>query len=136
MEYLKPYSPGSEGWVTLFSFAEETRASDVQKALAIAVNEIVRKLEQANLVHGDLRANNVMVHVNADGTVLDGGKVRVKVIDFDWSGESGKTTYPLWRNSKILWPAEIGEAVVVGHDNALVQSWWGNMFQQPYPPVG
>jgi hypothetical protein len=136
MEYLKPYSPGSEGWVSLFFFAEETSASDVQKALAIAVHEIVRKLEQANLVHGDLRANNVMVHVNADGTVLDGGKVRVKVIDFDWSGQSGETTYPLWRNPTISWPGEIGEAVVVGHDNALVQSWWGNMFQQPYPPVG
>jgi hypothetical protein len=78
-----------------------------------------------------------MVHVNADGTVLDGGKMRLKLIDFDWSGQSGETAYPMWLNTEIWWPAQIGEAIMIGHDRALVQSWWRTMFpQQPYPPVG
>lgn len=137
MEYLKPYSRGSEGWSTLYSLADKLRTSDTQKRLAIAVHEIVTKLEQANLVHGDLRANNLMVHVNADGTVLDDEKVRVKVLDFDWSGRSGEVTYPMWRNTDISWPAETGEDIVVGHDQALVETWWKKMFpEQAYPPVG
>lgn len=57
----------------------------------MVVHEI-KKLEQANLVHGDLQSNNLVVHVNVNGTVLDGESMWVKVIDFDWSGQGGKVT--------------------------------------------
>ena len=88
MEHLQPPSPGKEGWVTLFSLGKNIE-SDAQRGLALAVHEIVQKLEQANLVHGDLRLNNLMVHVNGDGKILlVDGKARIKVIDFDWSGKS------------------------------------------------
>jgi hypothetical protein len=136
MEYLQPYSPGSEGWATLFALTQNPVASIALKSLARAVHEIVGKLEEANLVHGDLRTNNLMVRVNADGTVLYGEKVHVKVIDFDWSGESSKVTYPVWRNDKINWPARTGEAIVTNHDQTLVKQWWGQLFpNEVYPPV-
>jgi len=136
MEFLKLHSPGSEGWATLYSLAGKLGAPDVQKSLAIAVHEIVTKLEQANLVHGDLRANNLMVHVNANGSVLDGERVRVKAVDFDWSGRSGETTYPMWRNTDIWWPAGTAAEIVVGHDQALVKHWWRTMFPDQVYPVG
>jgi hypothetical protein len=135
MEYLQPPSPGKGGWVTLFSLGK-TIESDVQRSLAVAVYEIVEKLKQAKLVHGDLRRNNLMLHVNANGKILVvDGKVCIKVIDFDWSGDSGQVTYPKWRNDKIPWPAQVGEAIVTHHDYTLVQQWWADTFpNQEYPP--
>jgi serine/threonine protein kinase len=134
MEYLQPYSPGSEGWATLFSLANDMEP-DMRRSVVLEMVGIIKKLEEANLVHGDLRLNNVMVHVNADGTI---GKVHIKIIDFDWSGESGTVTYPIWRNDQILnWPAGIGEAIVTGYDHTWVKQWWGEAFpNEVYPPVG
>jgi hypothetical protein len=99
------------------------------------VHEIIQKLDQANLVHGDLRLNNLMVHVNEDQKILlVDGKASIKVIDFDWSGKSGQVAYP-WRNAKIAWPAEIGEAIFPHHDRTLVERWWKETFpNQEYPP--
>ncbi|KAG8837848.1 hypothetical protein FRC18_007647 [Serendipita sp. 400] len=64
-----------------------------------------------------------MVHVNADGTVLgEAGKVQLRIIDFDWSGESGKVDYPLSRNPGIEWPGNINDKIIFGHDKILVDS--------------
>jgi hypothetical protein len=135
MEHLQPPSPGKEGWVTLFSLGKNIE-SDAQRGLALTVHEIVQKLEQANLVHRDLRLNNLMVHVTVDGKILlVDGKARIKVIDFDWSGKSCQVAYPRWRNANIAWPAQIGEAIFPHHDRTLVERWWKETFpNQGYPP--
>jgi len=136
MEHLQPPSPGKEGWVTLFSLGKNIE-SDAQRGLALAVHEIVQKLEQANLVHGDLRLNNLMVHVNGDGKILlVEGKARIKVIDFDWSGKRGQVAYPRWCNEKIVWPAQIGDSILPYHDRTLVGRWWRETFpNQEYPRI-
>jgi len=83
MEHLQSPSPDKDGWITIFSLGKIIE-SDAQRSLALAVHEIVEKLEQAKLVHGDLRLNNLMVHVKSNGKILVvDGKVCVKVIDFD-----------------------------------------------------
>jgi hypothetical protein len=135
MEYLQPPSPGKEGWVTLFSVGKNIE-SDAQRGLALAVYEIVQKLEQANLVHGDLRVNNLMVHVNEhEKILLVDGKASIKVIDFDWGGKSGQVAYPRWRNAKIAWPAQIGDSIFPRHDRTMVEQWWKETFpNQEYPP--
>ncbi|KAG8938310.1 hypothetical protein FRC03_007423 [Tulasnella sp. 419] len=87
-------------------------------------------MEREDVVHGDLRANNLMLEVNADGQPCSGEDrtVRMKLVDFDWGGRSGEVKYPLERNKNIAWPAGIGEQIVVAHDRQLVQTWFDKLF--------
>jgi hypothetical protein len=50
-------------------------------------------------VHGDMRLNNVMVRLTAEG------RWQFRFVDFDWSGWAGHTRYPAMMNLKIRWPA-------------------------------
>lgn len=73
------------------------------------LRQVVNRLHNQNLVHGDLRANNI--HVVGDG--------RVCVIDFDWSGRAGEQRYPDFMNHQdIAWPdgARDGEFLWPAHD--------------------
>ena len=86
-------------------------------------------MEAEELVHGDLRANNVMVKVNAkkEPAVRADGSLYLMLVDFEWSGKAAEVYYPGARNDEIKgikWPAEIGRAIEQGHDRALVESWW------------
>lgn len=48
--------------------------------------------------HGDVRLNNVMVRLTAEG------EWQFCFVDFDWSGWAGHTCYPAVMNPKIHWP--------------------------------
>lgn len=67
---------------------------DLQEALAL--------LGEANLVHGDMRANNIMI---------DESKEHAKVIDFDWAGEHDKARYPERVNNSVKARGEWHEQV-------------------------
>jgi hypothetical protein len=72
------------------------------------LQDLVNRLHFQNLVHGDLRANNIRV-------VGD----RVCIIDFDWSGKAGIQRYPDFMNhQEIVWPdgARDGEFLYPEHD--------------------
>ncbi|KAF8150245.1 hypothetical protein B0H34DRAFT_679126 [Crassisporium funariophilum] len=86
----------SEDWVTLWDFRLQPDCADYRQQISDAISVILEHLKQHNLVHGDLRANNVMLNVK-DGKPLVGtdGTVLLKVIDFDWSGDAGKVLYPM-----------------------------------------
>jgi len=57
------------------------------------ITRAVEVLKEHDLVHGDLRAVNVMV---------DPKQEHAKVIDFDWAGKSGTARYPLTINKAAL----------------------------------
>ncbi|KAH7907632.1 hypothetical protein BJ138DRAFT_1159656, partial [Hygrophoropsis aurantiaca] len=87
--------------------------------------------EEEHLVHGDLRPNNVMIEVDADGQPTPSGAaggVCLKVIDFDWGGVDGQEIYPVERNSALWWPAGVGQRIVVGHDREMVGTWFEPLF--------
>jgi serine/threonine protein kinase len=78
----------------------------------------VAHLHAGGLVHGDLRANNVLVVGN-----------RVCLLDFDWSGPAGVQCYPGFMNhGEIDWPAGAsdGEPLQVEHDNVWLARMLGN----------
>ncbi|KAG8817439.1 hypothetical protein FRC17_011233 [Serendipita sp. 399] len=130
MEHLEPYDPIRGGWMTLHELVGSSGIRVHTRELALGVKRIVDRLSESNFVHGDLRSNNLMVHVESDQTLLLHEEiVHVKAIDFDWSGESGKVFYPLERNAELYWPGEIGQEIVVGHDEAVVAEWWPKTFQ-------
>ncbi|KAH7904989.1 hypothetical protein BJ138DRAFT_1118892 [Hygrophoropsis aurantiaca] len=132
MEYLAPpfLYPPRKSWITLYRFAQKADAQAATRykaAIRTALDYILRSMEEEGLVHGDLRSNNIMIEIDADGqptsSGTDGG-VRLKVFDFDWGGVDGQVNHPIERNSALWWPAGVGQRIVVGHDREMVGTWF------------
>ncbi|OBZ78364.1 hypothetical protein A0H81_02639 [Grifola frondosa] len=136
MEYL-----GSD-WMSLFEFErgvgagifkDAVSSKDTQAALKNAIrttlDEILAFMAKEDIVHGDLRPNNIMMQVDEETKpVLSqavGAAANLKAIDFDWAGKAGQVFYPELRNEDIeSWPACVGSSIDAGHDRRLVDSWW------------
>jgi serine/threonine protein kinase len=118
----------NDPWQTLYTFAQcnsRWSADGVQPAIRKRLEEILAKLEAGGFVHGDFRANNIMVNP-------DDEKLAV-LVDFDWAGEAGKVHYPLDRNhSRIQWPGEPASAISVGHDQFMLQTQWASLLNQQF----
>jgi serine/threonine protein kinase len=111
MEYLSP----TDGWQTLHDYAKQHQ--DVKSRIKNQVDQLLEIMDNARIVHGDLRPNNIMIrHSRGEA------EPQLKVVDFDWSGESGKVKYPLRRNEEIPWPAGPGEPIIDGHDKTLLMA--------------
>ncbi|CAG8678193.1 5647_t:CDS:2, partial [Acaulospora colombiana] len=110
MEYLAP----EDGWTILVEYLKQHNQG-MRSRVIVAVGHILDLMESNEIVHGDLRPNNIMVRENQ-------GKLELKVVDFDWAGASGAVTYPFRRNENITWPAAAGDPIVAGHDRLMVET--------------
>lgn len=133
MEFLNPPTLENSGWVTLFEFFRlNDSATRYSQAIRNTLGRILAVMEEARVVHGDLRPNNLMLEVDCDYTPVSLGEeqgVNLRVVDFDWAGESGHVYYPLNRNEGVAsWPEAPGRPIIVGHDRALVKDWWFEQF--------
>ncbi|KAG9042304.1 hypothetical protein FS837_011030 [Tulasnella sp. UAMH 9824] len=109
------------------------------EAIGNTLSRVLAVMEEAAAVHGDLRPNNLMLEVDCDYIPVSSGEeqgVNLKVVDFDWAGESGYVYYPLHRNEDITWPEAPGMPIIVGHDRALVKDWWFEQFSLVFPEPG
>lgn len=106
MEYLSP----DQGWKSVHDYIVRSK-----RGLELSeFNDLLRVMEGANIVHGDLRPNNIMMRKKDD-------RFELQVIDFDRSGSSGEVEYPPLRNENIPWPDKVGSPIVIGHDRTLLQ---------------
>ncbi|KAI0737465.1 hypothetical protein C8Q80DRAFT_324160 [Daedaleopsis nitida] len=82
----------------------------------ILVKEKLAELHAAGLVHGDVRSINVLVR-NKEATSVPPGR-DVLLVDFDWAGPEGETTYPRGMNPAITRPVDSagGEKITSDHD--------------------
>ena len=82
-------------------------SSDQKKLLLDAS----RCLEESGLVHGDIRAPNVLM-------VGDG----IRILDFDWAGKAGEARYPVALSEGVQWhkDAGAGKPIHVEHDQHMV----------------
>ena len=81
------------------------------KAVCEMLEDVVKHVHSAGMVHADLRPNNIMVAED---------KTRLCLIDFDWAGHADKTRYPLFMNRiDIVWADEVGDGKVLkpAHDD-------------------
>ena len=126
MEYLTPYRSGTAGWETLFTFQSYRHAAKHKPKIQEELNIILTLMEEQSIVHGDLRANNIMLELEADGAPVEihEGRVRLKVVDFNWAGPVGVAKYPKFRSKDAIGPGVDGEAIEAGHDRKMFQSWW------------
>lgn len=116
-EYLDP----SVGWQCLADLDSLVDLTENEMdALGEAYRGAVQKLHTClggKAVHGDLRANNVLIRR------LGPGQFEVRLIDLDWGGESGKARYPAFLNHRNQWalqdPTE--EFIMQEHDNVMME---------------
>jgi len=136
MEYLSPPSDGKAGWISLhdlgskYPLVAEANKSQIMKSIKAIINE----LEEKGLVHGDFRTNNLLVYVKTGQSCtleLKDGEPYIKVIDFDWSREAGKTRSPTSRNQEVKWPGQDGMYMLLGEDQQMVDLW-----SPTWPDVG
>ncbi len=95
-------------YLTGADFKPQRESDIVQNKLT----QVVKCLNQAGLVHGDLRGNNVCV-------IGD----RVCLLDFDWSGRAGAESYPGFMNhANIDWSdgASDGLPLQTAHDQHML----------------
>lgn len=127
MDYLAPLESNASGWITLFEYREwKSSWSESQRAIRNELDRVLNLLEQASMVHGDLRPNNVIIEINQNKlptTRENGVGINLKVVDFDWAGKAGEVCYPLLRNPDVHWEGENGKAILAGHDRSLVDTW-------------
>lgn len=78
------------------------------------VKNAVKVLHDADLVFGDLRRPNIMIHQTDDGD-------RAMLVDFDWVGLAGKAEYPasLNDNGSITWPAGVTPSAIMEKDHDI-----------------
>ncbi|KAL4252673.1 hypothetical protein AB1N83_014097 [Pleurotus pulmonarius] len=123
MEYL------GHPWVSLYDLSQREDfsakiPSSAMDRIKVAVSRVLQALESGQLVHGDLRPNNIMVELDDDGRLEDVDGVRLKIVDFDWAGKVGAVKYPLSRNEDISWPGPRGAHIQQSDDKRLFESWW------------
>lgn len=123
-----------ENWITLFDLKEKAQwqhllEQDVREAIGRTLKNILALLHEHGAVHGDFRANNIMIELDSSKSNLQtpadaARKVNVKVVDFDWAGQAGEVFYPPCLNPNIRWPGKGGSPIQLGHDKEMFESWW------------
>ena len=109
MEYLDP----SDGWNTLQDYIRKHREITINIEHP-ALIKLLKTMKENNVVHGDLRPNNIMCRTRPHkGT--EGEELEIKVIDFDWAGKLGSAKYPAIMNPQIKWPGAPRD--VIGEDD-------------------
>jgi len=127
MEYLPPPTPHGPGWRTLHYFHDKHPALVREKkdAIWVQLNAIVSTLKGLGFVHGDLRPNNLMIHVTQD-TIVD--PVTVKAVDMEWAGKVGVACYPEDRNDIVGYPGEAAGLIGPDDDTYMVGQLWNEFF--------
>ncbi|KAK1224751.1 hypothetical protein PQX77_012335 [Marasmius sp. AFHP31] len=113
------------GWIAvLMERSDYTRVdeltNDQRQLVKGKVSEIVEILHGQDLVHGDIRAANLLVD---EKSLRPGGDVKVHFLDFDWAGRVGDAKYPFRVNTSTMTrPSEVkgGGIITKAHDVEMV----------------
>ena len=82
--------------------------TDIRRHIRPQCKAVLSLLHSNGWVHGDFRLGNILVQQTQEGP-------RALLIDFDFAGRAGETTYPLNLNEAINWPEGV-------HASALLQT--------------
>lgn len=84
------------------------------EASCLALQKFLTVYRDKGLVHGDLRAPNILVS-NDDGCV--------RVVDFDWAGHHNFSMYPKPVNPEEKWAngVQVGNVMMMEHDEFMVR---------------
>jgi hypothetical protein len=102
-------------WVPL----QRAYSEDITKwnKIEVGIKKFLDFLRTKNLVHGDLRGNNVLCRMDTDN-------VEIRVLDWDWAGTYGTATYPLNLNPEAHLPGSPGDFIDFGHDSDVLMKYF------------
>ena len=87
--------------------------SPVSAEVKTALKTAVEVMQVKNLVHGDLRPQNILVVGN-----------KVRLLDFDWAGNEGTARYPKALNLRTgPWHSDVSPGGIVTKEHDLFQIW-------------
>ena len=69
------------------------------------LTDLMHGFHDMNLVHGDLRTNNIIVPASDLENIM--------LIDFDWGGEAGRVSFPTWSINEELIDGDRLESLVI-----------------------
>jgi hypothetical protein len=108
-----------DGWITLFDYRRNRNRDGIKEdrrnRLLKRLEDILKCLEDKQMVHGDFRMANIMLK--------EGEEDKAVLIDFDWAGEAGKVKYPVSRSVGFGYPGEPGGFIGVGDDRQFYETW-------------
>ncbi|KAK1227057.1 hypothetical protein PQX77_009967 [Marasmius sp. AFHP31] len=113
------------GWIAvLMERSDYTRVdeltNDQRQLVKGKVSEIVEMFHGQDVVHGDIRAANLLVD---EKSLTAGGDVKVYFLDFDWAGRVGDAKYPFRVNTSTMTRpsgVEGGGIITKAHDVEMV----------------
>ncbi|KDR65381.1 hypothetical protein GALMADRAFT_148724 [Galerina marginata CBS 339.88] len=124
MARLLPPAKDANGWMTLhdlFRVSPEL-VLNRQGAIFKKLELIVEVLKKRKVVHGDLRADNIMIKVSCDDhDIVE--PVEVNVVDMGWSGQVGFAYYPADRDEQVGYPGKAGGLIGVEDDMTMINVW-------------
>lgn len=97
MENLPPPTQQAPGWLPLGDLALEV-APDLLGPICDSIMAFLDELKTQNIVHGNLRPDNIMVGMENSHALKK--PVRIKVVDYEWAGIYGEACYPLDREEE------------------------------------
>jgi len=124
MEYLLPPYWDTEGWLTLTALGLDMAAQHLTPIYQV-LKEIVAYLTSLELVHGDLRPNNLMIKMQKSMVLAQ--PVQIKVVDFEWAGKVGFARYPHNRNEDLGYPGKPGDLIGRDDDLFMIKKWFESM---------
>jgi hypothetical protein len=126
MEFLPLPTVDQPGWHTLhyFDTIHPELVHEKKDAIWEQLAAILSTLKELHLVHGDLRSNNLMIHVTQDAIVVP---IQLKAIDMEWGGKVGVACYPADRNDVVGFPGKAAHVIGSTDDEVMVKSWWGTL---------
>lgn len=81
-----------------------TRKKERAALLKTVKNMAIMMHEKLKIVHGDLRAPNILV---------ENGTGQVYIVDWDFAGELETARYPLYLNPELDWPEGVGAGQMI-----------------------
>jgi len=124
MEYLLPPCWDTEGWLTLTALGLDMAAQYLTPIYQV-LKEIVAYLTSLELVHEDLRPNNLMIKMQKSMVLAQ--PVQIKVVDFEWAGKVGFACYPHNRNEDLGYPGKPGDLIGRDDDLFMIKKWFESM---------
>ncbi|PVG03040.1 hypothetical protein CPB86DRAFT_779928, partial [Serendipita vermifera] len=112
---------------TLLSEVSLSLLPQAQLAVKSRVLYAVERLHERKLVHGDIRAVNILIDTE---TINNEGGCSIHIVDFDWAGTLGTAKYPMRVNTKtITRPEDVSAGGLITVDHDITMTNW--LFSPP-----
>lgn len=121
--YIMEHLSGRAGWRHPEANSIYLPTREHFKKLQAEIRRLLVCLQDHQLVHGDLRPNNMFIRVQDDN-------VELRVVDWDWAGPQGTARYPIDLNPNADLPGVPNGKIHTDHDQSTIYKYFNQLKQQ------